>query len=87
MLCALLWNEIDLSIELLELGIDDLFQTTYEYNQCAVKFRLRPDVQEDLAPDNDTLQLCDRFNLDPVHNEADLEKEILLAHVGRSGDI
>ena len=62
-----------------KLGIDDLLQTTYECDQCAVRFRLHPDVQEDLAPDYDTLQLCDRFNLDPVQNEADLEKEILLA--------
>ena len=62
-----------------KLGIDDLLQTNLVRNGCALNFRLSPEVLCDLVPDRDTLQLCDRLQLDPLENEADMEKEILLA--------
>jgi hypothetical protein len=67
------------SAQAARLGIDDLIQMSGERSNDAVKFRLRSDVQDVLVPDYDTLQLCDRFHLDPLRSAADLEKEILLA--------
>ena len=61
-----------------QLGIDELLETTIETGECGVKFRLRPELRDRLMPDNETLQLCERFQLDPLANDSDLEREILL---------
>lgn len=62
-----------------KLGIGDLVQSTHDCNKDAVNFRLRPEIRDGLTPDSDTLQLCDKFQLDTRAREDDLEKEILLA--------
>lgn len=61
------------------LGIDSFLQTTIESNKRGTRFRLREDLLNSLVPGRDTLQLCERFQLDPLASEADLEREILLA--------
>jgi hypothetical protein len=62
-----------------KLGIDQSIEATDEGDAGAIRFRLRPEVQHKLAPDWNTLQLCERLNLHPLESRIDLEKEILLA--------
>ena len=61
------------------LGIDQLIETTVESDTHAIRFRLLPALQQELAPDCDTLQLCEKLDLHTLDKPADLEKEILLA--------
>lgn len=61
------------------LGIESFLQTTIEIDERRVIFRLREELLNTLVPGHDTLQLCERFQLDPLASEADLEREILLA--------
>jgi hypothetical protein len=44
-----------------------------------VRFRLHPAAQRELAPECDTLHLCEKLGLETRTNSEDLEKEILLA--------
>src|ERR1039457_2413713 len=62
-----------------KLGIDRLIETS-DYNAGqAIRFRLRPLMQQKLAPGFDTLQLCEKLSLNTLESRTDLEKEILLA--------
>lgn len=61
------------------LGIESFLQTTIERNERGARFRLREELLNSLVPGRDTLQLCERFQFDPLASEADLEREILLA--------
>lgn len=61
------------------LGIESFLQTTIESNERGARFRLRGELLISLVPGRDTLQLCERFQLDPLASDADLEREILLA--------
>ena len=62
-----------------KLGIDQLIEATDESDARAIRFRLRPAEQHELAPDWNTLHLCEKLNLRTLENRTDLEKEILLA--------
>jgi hypothetical protein len=61
-----------------QLGIPQIIVTT-EINGLAIRFQLHPSLKNEIAPDFDTLQLCNRLHLDTLLNPAELEKEILLA--------
>lgn len=61
------------------LGIESFLQTTIESDERGVSFRLREELLNSFVPGHDTLQLCEKFQLDPLASEADLEREILLA--------
>jgi hypothetical protein len=61
-----------------KLGIDQSMEATDESDARAIRFRLRPAVQHELAPDWNTLQLCEKLNLHTLESRTDLEKEILL---------
>ncbi len=60
-------------------GIAQHIESSDEDRGHAIRFRLRSDLQHQLAPDYDTLQLGQKLNLDTLTNTDDLEKEILLA--------
>jgi hypothetical protein len=60
------------------LGIVQHVETT-ELSGQEIRFRLIPALQREIAPDFDTLQLCDKFDLHTCTTPVDLEKEILLA--------
>lgn len=62
-----------------KLGIDELLETVIKSDERSVRFRLRPELQNQRMPDSDTMQLCEQFQLDPMTSVADLEREILLA--------
>jgi hypothetical protein len=62
-----------------KLGIDHLLEATDEVDVPAIRFRLNPAKQLEIAPDYSTLHLCEEFTLHTAGNLADLEKEILLA--------
>lgn len=62
-----------------KLGIDGLLETVIKSDERSVRFRLRPELQNQRMPDSDTMQLCEQFQLDPMTSVADLEREILLA--------
>jgi hypothetical protein len=62
-----------------KLGIDPLIETSDDNAGQAIRFRLRPLMQQKLAPGFDTLQLCEKLNLNTLESRTDLEKEILLA--------
>jgi hypothetical protein len=62
-----------------KLGIDRLIETSDDNAGQAIRFRLRPLMQLILAPGFDTLQLCEKLNLNTLESRTDLEKEILLA--------
>lgn len=61
------------------LGIDLLLEATDEVDTLAIRFRLNPAKQLEIAPDYATLHLCEKFALNTAANPANLEKEILLA--------
>ena len=64
-----------------ELGIDHHVQMAADTSAAAspvVEFRLRRESADELAPGNDTTQLCSKLNLDTQRNPSDLEREILL---------
>jgi hypothetical protein len=63
----------------IKLGIDQLIEATDESDARAIRFRLRLAPQQELAPDWNTLQLCEKLNLHTLENRIDFEKEILLA--------
>ena len=62
------------------LGLDQYVRTTDEADggPC-IRFRLREELASEWAPGGDTIQLCQRLNLDTQGNPSDLEREILLA--------
>ena len=62
-----------------KLGIVRLLETTVESDAHGVRFRLRPELRNNLMPDSDTLQLCERLQPDRLTSDSDLEREILLA--------
>lgn len=62
-----------------KLGIDQLLEVIDEVEVPAIRFRLNPAKQLEIAPEYTTLQLCEKFALHTACNPADLEKEILLA--------
>jgi len=45
----------------------------------SVSFNIRPSEAEEIAPQGDTTQLCEKFNLDTQGCRQDLEREIVLA--------
>jgi hypothetical protein len=59
-------------------GLSNLIELSNADEQ-PLRFRLRPEAQQQYAPAFGTLHLCERFALQPDSNAADLEKEILLA--------
>jgi hypothetical protein len=60
------------------LGIAQLVETP-TVEELAIRFRMLPEEQRKIAPDHDTLKLCENFNLHTLTSLQDLEKEILLA--------
>lgn len=60
-------------------GIDQFVEVIEDAGTSGIRFQLRPELRTKWAPDCDTLQLCEKFGLDPLSNPSDLEKEILLA--------
>ncbi len=60
------------------LGIDGLVEIS-EVSPQAIRFRLLPAVQREIAPDFDTLRLCEILGLHTPTNRSDLEKEIMVA--------
>lgn len=62
-----------------KLGIDELLEATTECDGHGVRFRLREELRNQWMHDSDTLQLCERFQLDSLTSDTDLEREILLA--------
>jgi hypothetical protein len=50
-----------------------------EDSKHAIRFHMSIEWAKHFATDNDTLQLCQRINLDTHGNPSDLEREILLA--------
>ncbi len=61
-----------------QLGIDQLIETSGESNGRSIRFRLHPPHQQELAPARDTLRLCEKLDLHTPAGPTDLEKEILL---------
>lgn len=61
-----------------QLDLPQLEETTEPGGQ-AIRFKLSPALQQELAPDFDTLQLCEKLGLQTLTSPSDLEKEILLA--------
>jgi hypothetical protein len=45
----------------------------------SLRFRLRQKTAQAWAPQCDTMQLCEKLQLDTIHSDADLEREILIA--------
>ncbi len=62
-----------------KLGIDEFLEETAVGSGHSINFRLRSESQNHWMPDSDTLRLCERFQLDPLTSDTDLEREILLA--------
>ncbi|HXU93700.1 MAG TPA: hypothetical protein VFP33_08605 [Gallionella sp.] len=58
-------------------GIDQVVEDIEDGR--GARFRLKPALQHQWAPDCNTLQLCEKVGLAPLSNPSDLEKEILLA--------
>ena len=65
--------------QVVKLGIDEFLEATTWGDGHSIKFRMREELQNDWMADSDTLQLCERFQLDPLTSDTDLEREILLA--------
>lgn len=65
--------------QVVKLGINEFLEETIVGDGHGIKFRMRKDLCHDWIADSDTLQLCERFQLDPLASDADLEREILLA--------
>lgn len=63
------------------LGLDQYVKTTDEVDvgRFCIRFRLREELASEWAPGSDTIQLCQKLNLDTQGNSGDLEREILLA--------
>lgn len=65
---------------LVTIGFDQHVQARREaYSKQTVSFHMSLEWADYFATDNDTLQLCQRLNLNTHDNPSDLEREILLA--------
>ncbi len=62
-----------------KLGIDEFLEVAAWDDGHSIKFRMRKELRNGWMADSDTLQLCERFQLDPLTRDTDLEREILLA--------
>jgi hypothetical protein len=61
-----------------KLGVAGLVETS-EVAPQAIRFRLLPAFQCEIAPEFETLRLCELLDLHPQTSPSDLEKEILVA--------
>ena len=85
-LCGLNLTDLEIAKEkfanwLSEFGSVALVETaeTRAGDQNTVRFHIRRDVANDLAPEGDTSGLCRKLNLHTTENSRDLEAEILMA--------
>ncbi len=79
-------NSLNTTRHNLPIRIDELLLRDYAKISIEVidgnrftRFTLRKELANELAPDRDTTQLCQKLNLDTLNNADDLEREILLA--------
>ena len=64
-----------------QLGLDQDVQVTDSHSMSSpqVEFRIARKFADELAPEGDTTQLCEKLKLDTRNRPSDLEREILLA--------
>lgn len=74
-------EQLNLSCYFGDLGLSSYTNITdaADGDKQFIRIKLRDELAREWSPDHDTTQLAHTLNLDTLHNEEDLEREILLA--------
>jgi len=69
------------TMQLRELGLEEQVEIIDlpDSNATAIQFRLHAELADSWAPNGDTMELCQKLQLDTRNNSRDLEREILVA--------
>lgn len=70
------WSFVDRAMKL---GIEAFMETSVVCDGEFIRFGMRPELRNQLMPDGDTSQLCERLQIKPLLRDTDLEREVLLA--------